>query len=357
VILGTHPLSPEDENWLVEEMAKEDYFKIFGHKPLVYYGNWDGIPASEVLGSLTAKCRAMGFDPFIVGLNAQNQHLANMHVDNGASALSFYTGYTLGLYETAYWESNFEYAMEINRNYDLNISVVPQITTGWDTTPRNRGDINRPYKFYAGGFQRGISVSHTSEKITAHLLNAMNWNYEKSKENEEWPNTILIYSWNEFSEGRDVICPRFDPDNPGVLNTSVIDAIKEAIINGPEGYNPSKELSTIEIIGRNDIQYPVVFDTNGGKFPTFRFNILTGEAENNWIEPLSEISLETIPANARPQTLLKGDKIIPPQEMIPKDGHVFAGWYKNEDLTIPWDFENDLVQGNTVLYAKWESLD
>lgn len=35
-------------------------------------------------------------------------------------------------------------------------------------------------------------------------------------------------------------------------------------------------------------------------------------------------------------------------------GYAFTGWYKDEALTRPWNFEKDTVTANTVLYAKWE---
>ena len=38
-----------------------------------------------------------------------------------------------------------------------------------------------------------------------------------------------------------------------------------------------------------------------------------------------------------------------------KTGHTFAGWYKDAAGTQAWNFENDLVQGDTILYAKWNA--
>lgn len=35
------------------------------------------------------------------------------------------------------------------------------------------------------------------------------------------------------------------------------------------------------------------------------------------------------------------------------EGYVFDGWYRDYDLTEPWDFEKDQVDGNLTLYAKW----
>ena len=34
-------------------------------------------------------------------------------------------------------------------------------------------------------------------------------------------------------------------------------------------------------------------------------------------------------------------------------GYTFQGWYKDEGLTIPWDFDTDVVTSDITLYAKW----
>ena len=34
-------------------------------------------------------------------------------------------------------------------------------------------------------------------------------------------------------------------------------------------------------------------------------------------------------------------------------GHIFEGWYQDEDCRQPWDFENNTVTGNLTLYAGW----
>ncbi len=47
-----------------------------------------------------------------------------------------------------------------------------------------------------------------------------------------------------------------------------------------------------------------------------------------------------------------GSKISEPAAMS-KTGYIFAGWYKEAALTNEWDFDNDTVSGDTILYAKW----
>lgn len=50
----------------------------------------------------------------------------------------------------------------------------------------------------------------------------------------------------------------------------------------------------------------------------------------------------------------RDSKIVEP--VIPtRTGYEFVGWYKDFALTKQWNFNVDVVTGNTVLYAKWES--
>lgn len=48
----------------------------------------------------------------------------------------------------------------------------------------------------------------------------------------------------------------------------------------------------------------------------------------------------------------KGEKITPPMTPI-KAGAMFAGWYKDENCTAPWNFDEDVVEKNITLYAHW----
>lgn len=52
------------------------------------------------------------------------------------------------------------------------------------------------------------------------------------------------------------------------------------------------------------------------------------------------------------QTASYGDKLTRPEDPT-REGYRFEGWYSDIDLQKPWDFENDTVQGNMTLYARW----
>ncbi|MBQ7284190.1 MAG: InlB B-repeat-containing protein [Oscillospiraceae bacterium] len=51
-------------------------------------------------------------------------------------------------------------------------------------------------------------------------------------------------------------------------------------------------------------------------------------------------------------TVKKDEKIDKPMNPL-RPGYMFSGWYKDKAATMPWDFENDKVEKNITLYAKW----
>ena len=55
-----------------------------------------------------------------------------------------------------------------------------------------------------------------------------------------------------------------------------------------------------------------------------------------------------------PQVVVEGSKIIQPDEEIIRAGFTFGGWCINEECTDDWDFENDVVTEDTILYVRWE---
>jgi uncharacterized repeat protein (TIGR02543 family) len=52
------------------------------------------------------------------------------------------------------------------------------------------------------------------------------------------------------------------------------------------------------------------------------------------------------------QVLEPGSKVIKPYDPS-RTNYIFSGWYKDATTTLPWDFDNDIVNTNTNLYAKW----
>ncbi len=48
------------------------------------------------------------------------------------------------------------------------------------------------------------------------------------------------------------------------------------------------------------------------------------------------------------------DKLLNEPVKQTKAGHIFAGWYKDEEFKTPWNFATDRVTEDVTLYAKWE---
>ncbi len=57
-----------------------------------------------------------------------------------------------------------------------------------------------------------------------------------------------------------------------------------------------------------------------------------------------------------PVTAIFGELLTRPADPI-REGYHLVGWYRDILLTEEWDFEQDTVQGNMTLYAKWEAGD
>ena len=57
-----------------------------------------------------------------------------------------------------------------------------------------------------------------------------------------------------------------------------------------------------------------------------------------------------------PVNVIYGEKLARPEDPT-REGMTFEGWFKDFRLTQPWDFDNDVVEGNMRLYAKWEPVE
>lgn len=55
-----------------------------------------------------------------------------------------------------------------------------------------------------------------------------------------------------------------------------------------------------------------------------------------------------------PVTGLSWGSRVPEPEEPEREFYIFTGWYQDEECRIPWDFLNDTVSGNLVLYAGWK---
>lgn len=97
-------------------------------------------------------------------------------------------------------------------------------------------------------------------------------------------------------------------------------------------------------------------NTSYNKKWNFTSDVVTGDMTlyAKWVEAF-KVSFDANGGEDEPedQMIEDGDKAEEPSKNPTKKGHRFGGWYKDEDCTEPWDFDEDVVEEDTELHAKW----
>ncbi|NLN50451.1 MAG: hypothetical protein GX149_02375, partial [Acholeplasmataceae bacterium] len=73
-----------------------------------------------------------------------------------------------------------------------------------------------------------------------------------------------------------------------------------------------------------------------------------------WIEREFVVSFNTLDGKDGEELYLDYNSLIPEPSLPSRTGHVFLGWFKAIDYEEEWDFNNDVVKADTILYAKWD---
>jgi hypothetical protein len=202
VTLGTNPFDMHrDAPWLAAEFAKPGYQKVLDGRPLVYLFTPISRADLETLRNLSLK--SCGKSPYVTMMGWTAAQAANDCEATGADAVTMYAG-----------------GMEKNWNaYSALKALVPNVGTGWDPTPfRDTRMAWYPPENIAKDF---VGWSATPQQLVASLQAAFVWT--KAHPAKVPANTILVYAWNEHSEGG-WLCPTFSPQGP---NTERIDALHE----------------------------------------------------------------------------------------------------------------------------------
>jgi len=99
------------------------------------------------------------------------------------------------------------------------------------------------------------------------------------------------------------------------------------------------------------------YDNQGLIDPPYNFNApVTGNITlyARWSSiPVYTVTFNSKGGNEIPaQTVTEGGKVNKPTDPY-RTGYKFGGWYKEESLTNPWNFDGDTVTLAITLYAKW----
>lgn len=130
---------------------------------------------------------------------------------------------------------------------------------------------------------------------------------------------------------------------------------KESESNEPEESAPvesgsgeteteTESASSTVIVVEPDTKYTVVFDTGISDVDGEKREVLS----NRTVSELVSVDGE------QPKILRKDDYRIERDDGKQEITYIFKGWYKDKGLTTEWDFDNDVVEGDTTIYAKWD---
>jgi hypothetical protein len=200
VILGTNPFDiNRDAPWLAAEFAKPGYQKVLDDRPLVYL--LTPIPRADLVALRQLSLKSCGKSPYVAMMGWTAKETAQDCETTGADAVTMYAAGT---------EKNWD-------DYSNLKELIPNVSTGWDPAPFRDTHVDwYPPENIAQDF---IGWSATPQQLIANLEAAFVWT--KANPAKVPANTVLIYAWNEHSEGG-WLCPTYTPRGP---DTERIDAL------------------------------------------------------------------------------------------------------------------------------------
>lgn len=74
-----------------------------------------------------------------------------------------------------------------------------------------------------------------------------------------------------------------------------------------------------------------------------------------WSDTLYSVHFETYDGTEiKDLEMIWGEQFEPPKDPE-RTGYTFTGWYKDAQWKEPWDFNEDFVNGNTIIYSGWKA--
>ncbi|HEY3371964.1 MAG TPA: glycoside hydrolase family 99-like domain-containing protein [Prolixibacteraceae bacterium] len=190
MIENAHFTTEKDLADLIKAFSQDNYQKVAGDRPLVYFFDAQSMTA-ETIRKIREAARAQGMaDPYIAMMGHSDP--CKGAVETGCDAVSRYV--TLAFHEDTYEQLNKIECDSWNVFRDKGQQVIPIVTAGWDPRPR----IHRePWgHFYCDSCW---AETATAKQVADHLGEALDWIDANS--NACPANALLIYAWNEYDEG------------------------------------------------------------------------------------------------------------------------------------------------------------
>ena len=211
------------------------------------------------LDEARARVRAAGLGE--IHFNAQNVR-AEMSETCKACGIDSLTDYNLGPgtvpnaaahraardWQYDYAEMPAALAARLEKMKGAALPYIPNVTTGWDSTPRCRFDERYPWR--KSEYPYSVSfTNNTPDIFRTCLAAAKKW----AEEDPRQPGAVYINGWNEYTEGTYLVPNNFDSD--GFLR-AIAAVFGRSPANEYTYVNPStKQLFTIPAATYEDVPY------------------------------------------------------------------------------------------------------
>jgi len=220
VILGTAGFSlKNDLPGLVEEMKRDRYQKVLGERPLIYYMGAKR-EVAKTIAAIREACKEAGLaNPYVVGMAWSANQAASNLMDSGCDAMTQYAAG--GAQGAAFRDYAASQKSAWEKYSKTGMQVVPWVATSWDSRPY----FDNPSPFYIEKDDTRWVRQGTPKEIAGLLKEALDWNKAHPKANVA--NTVLIYAWNENTEGGWIIPTLFEIRDSG--RPQRLDAIRDTL--------------------------------------------------------------------------------------------------------------------------------
>ena len=200
------------------------------------------------------------------------------------------------------------------------ISPGGDVTVHYNLTNKENTNINtNKLNFYLKVLNETGNEAADSSKITVSSVKIGGTSYSYVTGKGYGPVNNLAYNGTENTKTFDII---LHCANSYVPSGTLEYKVSILAVNPEDTTKYVTKTANLNIIVEQE--YTVTFNSNGG----------------------SDVSVQTVNA---------GNKVTKPADPT-KQYNNFLGWYKEDSLTNLWDFNTDVVTGNTTLYAKWETI-
>ncbi|WP_161956449.1 leucine-rich repeat protein [Metasolibacillus fluoroglycofenilyticus] len=170
----------------------------------------------------------------------------------------------------------------------------------------------------------------------------------------EFEEGSLIENIGDFAFGMNEIESIIFPSSLKVIN---VGAFHSNNLNKIEFKEPMTSI-TVGVDAfkfQGGVDQPIWYVNGNPSIPWDQLSVTTALKLYTTAQPTYEITFETnggsVIAN---ETVMSGELVAKPANPT-KDSYLFEGWYKDEQLQIPWNFALDRVTENITLYAGWTS--